>query len=362
MLLVVLAAAVLSFALGSAAAHPVDATLEAASVIRGRIVDQNGGGPTGAQGRPVQIAGRLVTQNGRPLRSATVIMSPQREGGIPARTVSAAQIEPDGHFSFRGVLPGHYVIRARGETEGKGPSLFAAFRVAVQERDVGGLELMLTPGATIEGQVECRARDGAIPPRLSTLHVRASNADGPTFGDTTSGAVREDGSFRLAGVMPGTHVLMIDGLPFPWRISEAHLRGRDIVERAFDIEGDVEFRNVRVVLTDTAAGVTGAVAAPAGVAPEALLVVAFPADALRRRVPLRFVRVGRVERDGTYRVIDLAAGEYLVAAVTGIIEADVVAGEALDRLAASATAVRLAPGEVRRVEIGVVAWGHEKIP
>jgi hypothetical protein len=291
-----------------------------------------------------------------------VVISPQIEQHVVSRSVGQARIYPDGRFSFSDVPPGQYVIRARGETECEGSPLFATFRVTVQERDLSGLELIMSPGATIEGRVEALSRHGSPLPSLAALRVRAQLAEGAAIGETMSGPVRADGTFRLSGLMPGTHVLMFEHLLFPWRIGEARLRGRDIAERAFDIEGSEGFRDVRVVLTDTAAGVSGVVAVPPRVAADDLLVIAFPADALLRRVPLRFVRVGRVAPDGGYRVLDLPPGDYLVVAVTQATEADAMVGALLDRLAPKATAVRLSPAQFARVTLDAVVPGRETIP
>lgn len=300
--------------------------------------------------RPVQVAGRLLTSDRRTLVSAAVIMSRQIETGVVNRTVGDARISPDGTFTFTNVPPGRYVIRARGEAEADGTPLFATFAIAVQGRDVSGLEMTLTPGAVIEGRVEIQPRRGSALPR-STLRVRAPLADGAAFGDTLTGTVRSDGAFRLAGLMSGSHVLMVEGLVFPWRIAEARLQGRDVTERTIDIDRDQQFRNARIVLTDTAGGVAGTVTLPPGVAPADVLVIAFPADALRRRVPLRFVRAGRLLSGGAYRVVDLVPGAYLVAAAVGVAEQDAMNPSMLERLVPIASLVTIGEGQVLRVAL-----------
>jgi hypothetical protein len=176
-----------------------------------------------------------------------------------------------------------------------------------------------------------------------------------------SGTVREDGRFELTGLMAGTHVFVVEGLVFPWRIAEARLRGRDVTESAFDIDRDEEFRGTRLILADTAAGVSGTVSLPSGVNSTDLLVVAFPGNSLWRRVPLRFVRTGRVAPDGSYRVVDLAPGDYLVIAAP-LKEQDAMRGEVLDRLAPRAERVRLGEAQVSRVSLQAAAPAPGTIP
>jgi hypothetical protein len=306
--------------------------------------------------RPVDISGQLLTYDGKRLRSAAVILS--AESRIVSQPLSEARIRPDGTFTFSEVPPGRYVLRARGETARDGASLFATFSLAIQGQPAASVTkvvMTLTPGAALEGRLEVEARHAAPLPALESLRVRAPLADGAAFGDTLSGTLRKDGTFRLAGLMPGTHVLMVEGLTFPWRVAEARIRGRDAVEHAFDVERDQIVRGVRIVVSDTAAGVSGTVASGPDASAGDVLVIAFPADALRRRLPLRFVRVGRVAADGGYRVVDLAAGPCLVAAVRGATELDAMNAALLDRLAAVATPVQLSEGQVARTPLQVVA-------
>lgn len=312
-------------------------------------------------GRQAQVEGRIQAHDGKPLLSAAVIISTDAGDDAHQRAVGQARIEPDGRFTFSNVAAGRYVLRARGQTEPHGASLFATFRVTVTDgRDVTGVELTLTPGATLDGRVEISRRHGAPPPPVATLRVRAPLADGAAFGDTLTGSVGEDGRFRLAGLMAGAHVLVIEGLAFPWRLSEAWLRGRDVANVEVDLERDERFSGVRLVLSDTAAGVTGAVSVPDGVSPSNLLVVAFPADEAKRRVPLRFVRVGRVGPDGRYRVVDLAPDAYLVAAAD-VSERDAMSPAVLERLARGALNVRLAEAQVSRLRLPGIAPAAQTI-
>lgn len=313
-------------------------------------------------GRPVRVRGRLTAHNGRPLLSAAVIMSPgmvvQGGGG----EIAEARIEPSGEFVFRGVPPGGYFIRARGQTTPQGASLYSTFRLVVEDRDVSGVEMVLAPGGVIAGQLSLQPRHGSAPPPLESLRVRAPLDDGSPFGDPMTGAVAADGSFRLLNVAPGSHVIMVEGLTHPWRIADARLQGRNIVEAPFDVDRDRLFEDLRILVTDTAAGVSGTVNLPEGTAATEVLVVAFPFDALQRRVPLRYVRAGHPAPDGGYRVLDLAPGEYLVVAAMDMTAADALDGDALDRLAPLAARVVLQEAKVASLPLDVVRFPGDPLP
>lgn len=294
---------------------------------------------------PSQVSGRVTAWNKQELLSASVIISP-RDGRAASPPVGEARIRSDGTFTFANVPAGRYVIRARGETNRGGALLFASFAVIVAGRDIDNVDLVLMPGATMEGHVIARATHGYPVPLLRSLRVRAPLTDGTPFGDTMGGAVTENGQFRLTGMIAGSHVLTVEGLRYPWRIEQAIMHGRDIASVAFDVDRGQEFHGARLLLTDTAAGVSGAVSVPPPRTVTDVLVVAFPSDGLKRRLPLQFVRCVRPSGDGTYELSGLAPGDYLVAAIIGLSEDQAIDPAVIDSLADGASPVALTEAQI----------------
>lgn len=305
-----------------------------------------GGQPLAPSAKPVQISGRLITPDGRPLRSADIVIRALQAQPRPA---GGARIEPDGHFTFENVPPGDYIIRARGVSESGDTALVATFRVSAEGRDIRDLELMMAPGGVIEGRVTVRARHGHTPPALTSLRIATLLEDGTDFG-TASRPVGHNGRFRLSGVIPGTHVLVIEGLPFPWQIARARPAGLGIAANSFLVERNQQFRDVEVVLSDTAARVTGTVSSSKD--PGAgCTVAAIPIDASRRQVPVRFVRSALVQPDGRYELSDLVPGEYALVAIAGLDQAVLMKPDVLERLAGQDTRIAVAEGQVARVAL-----------
>lgn len=301
------------------------------------------------------VSGRLLTEDSAPLVSGTVVMSPTHASRTAEHAASEATVQPDGSFTFHDVQPGEYVMRARARTQRGGVSLFATFVLVVHDRDVQNIVLTLKPGGTLRGEVVIDARHGNASPSLDALRIRAPLPDGSSFGDARGADVRPDGAFDLQSVMAGTHVLVVQGLVFPWRISEARILGQDAAERAFDVEARQQVDGVRIVLSDIAAGVAGTVSLPPGISHSNVLVVAFPADPLRRALPLRFVRAGRPGPDGSYRIVDLATGPHRVAAVLHATEQDALSPDMLERWMGRSTPVTLVEAQVSTVALQAVA-------
>ena len=176
--------------------------------------------------RPSRVSGVIGAEDRRPLLSGAVIMAPIRGEWLNAVPTQDVVILPDGSFAFRNVPPGSYQIRARGEVESGGASLFATYKVLVDGRDIASVELVLQPGASAAGRLTVEAVRSAKPPGLGGLRVRAPFTDGSSFGDTLTGEVLADGSFAIRGLMAGTHILTVEGCRIRGSLKASPIAGR----------------------------------------------------------------------------------------------------------------------------------------
>jgi protocatechuate 3,4-dioxygenase beta subunit len=296
---------------------------------------------------PVRVSGRMTANTGKPLLSGAVIMSPLGEHGVPMAPPEDISIQADGRFAFNDVVPGRYQIRARGQSDSAGAALFAVFPVDVMGTDVEGISMTLGPGALVGGHVIVDAKHGTRRPVWSTLRVRAPFTDGNTFGDALTGTVQPDGTFAIRGVMAGAHQFVLEGLRPPWVVKSVSLRGADITDVDVSIAEREPIHDLRITITDVATEVSGVVqnahnlpAANVGV----LVYAKAPIFWLRAS---RRMRVTYTDRDGTFHVPGLPAGEYLAVAASTIDETDLGHRERLDALQAYAVPFRLATDDGR---------------
>ena len=112
----------------------------------------------------------------------------------------------------------------------------------------------------VDGQVEWIGTGAKAAPTRSRLRVRAPFADGTSFGDALTGDVASDGTFRLKGVMTGSHFFLIEGLPEPWALTRVRVRGRDTVLQPIPLHEGEQLSGVRLVVTTTVTEVSGAIA------------------------------------------------------------------------------------------------------
>jgi hypothetical protein len=297
------------------------------------------------------ISGRITSDDGRPLTSGAVMMAPA-QGERPASTATDdVMILPDGSFSFRNVPPGRYQIRARAETGPGGTTLFATFNVLADGRDITNVAMVLLPGAIVAGTLVVDAVRASKPATLSRLRVRAPLSDGSSFGEALTGSVQQGGSYLIRGLMPGSHVLTVEGLQDPWVLKGVTYRGQDVTDSGLDANSRQRFDDVRVTITDVASEVSGVVRDAAGAAvPDATVLIAPLAQQFWTPTSRRF-RLLRTDPAGRYRVRGLPAGEYRALASLELDAGETYRPELVKQVRAASTPLSLASLEQRVLDL-----------
>jgi hypothetical protein len=328
--------------LSSAEAEPVSVTAgrEAARVeFRLRLV------------RPARVSGIMATEHKTPLLSGAMILVHRDRLAAAAMLPEDAEIFPDGRFVFRNVAPGHYEIRAQAEVKPRDSMVFGTIAIAVDGRDIDDISMALTPGAIVQGRVEWVPARPSRLRQIPGLRVRAPFSDGSSFGDSLTGDVASNGTFRLRGVMTGRHYFTLEGLPEPWHIQAVLLRGQHTMLEPVDTHEGEQLYDVVIVVSDKVSVITGTVRDDSGrPRGDALVVAMSQSPALWSRASPRF-RTTRADEGGQYQVRGLPSGSYRLAAVAGMDEHTAWRREWLDTLYRHATAFSLSSAEVRALDL-----------
>ena len=195
-------------------------------------------------------------------------------------------------------------------------SYFAQMPLAVGDSDVRGLNILLRRGTVLRGRVAFEG-DGNPPNPVSIV---AEPADGnPAAGMHQSGARVQPGSndqFAFVGLPPGRFLLRVLGLTPLYAVQSIRAGGADLTDRAIEASGGSDHADVIVTVTDRVAAIEGTVQmdGTAGLK----TVIAFPADrqlwsAYGMSAP-RF-KTAPVKNDGSFKVVNIPAGDYLLVAV-----------------------------------------------
>jgi hypothetical protein len=295
----------------------------------------------------VAIEGSVASAAG-PL-PASVELGIASDDAIGAIALSAAtpvlSLRPDasGRFRYTNVIPGHYRIAARAAS-GPPPSsgrdgspaqttnaaaaadvLYGLADVEVNGLDVSGLSILMQPGVGISGRVVVDAAAPAVPVDLSQFRFTLSPTNGD-FGWIVGGtlrpiAPRADGAIDFGRVAPGTYRIQwvaMPGSPARWWLRSAMAGGRDVLDTLIDVAVGGPDVSVALTLTDRHSELAGKVLTSAGLPAPAQDVIVFPADKSLWRTDSRRVKATRSASDGGFSIVDLPAGEYLVAALTDV--------------------------------------------
>jgi hypothetical protein len=295
----------------------------------------------------------------------------------------------NGSFSIPGVRPGDYTITARAAPRSGGPggepavgagrgregappaasTLWAAADITVDGHDQSGMTLRLRPGMTLSGRIAFDGTTLQPPPDLSRVSVRLGTAPTATGVMVSVGVpsaqVSADGTFKFEGVTPGRYLFSASApaataVPgTTWLVRSAVANNVDVADLPLEVHPDQDISNIVVTFTDKAAEVSGTLLDAAGRPTPEFSIIVFSTDRKMWQQRSRRLRAPvRPGTDGKFRIQNLLAGEYFVAALTDFEPADVYNPAFLEQVAAAgAIRITLGEGEKKVQDLRVAGGG-----
>ena len=270
-----------------------------------------------------QITGIAIDSSGGAVSDAEVqLVTLTSAGSSSSRGI---EVKPGGHFLASGVRPGNYAIQVSignwypGNREDKRDREMGYVPVRVDAADVDGVVVATSKAAKVAGRI---VFEGGVPdPRPLELLImptpdELTGGGRMMFGPQSPATVRDDMSFELDNLF-GPQLLMVVGAPRGWIVKSVKYRGDDVTDGAIEFRSSSDPRLLEVTLTNQTAIVTGRVLADDGRDSSDAFVVLLPADVSRWR-PFPGLPAITPKADGTFAIGPVRAGEYIVAAVTGL--------------------------------------------
>ena len=118
-------------------------------------------------------------------------------------TSSGSRTNANGGFTLESLLPGKYAIYVEPQPDSNVRA--NPFQFEVTDRDLAGLVVKTTKGATLSGVVVFDGLDEAVNKKLGQLRIYAFiEPPDPYESFANGGTVQADGSFAIKGLRSGT--------------------------------------------------------------------------------------------------------------------------------------------------------------
>jgi hypothetical protein len=302
-----------------------------------------------------RLSGRIVTSSGEPANGFMLMVSQKDASFGPGGTMEGTGVQPDGTFVTRPMPPGAYTLVARpsgfrrGNTQGE----IARLEVTVNGEDVENLTLVTGPGGIIRGRIV--TDDGTVPPfdpRAMRIFPVQEDLSRTSFMGVEPDAVRADWSFELAGLGDRVRLRWTAGQEGTnWSLKSALKDGVDLADTAIEVLPGQVVDEVEIVITQKITEVSGMVLDERGQPTTDATVVIFADDEERWTPGTRYIRTGRPDIEGKYRIRLAPGPEYLVAVVRTVEDGRYSDPEVLARLVPSATRLTIAEGESKVLDL-----------
>ncbi|HKQ75154.1 MAG TPA: carboxypeptidase-like regulatory domain-containing protein, partial [Blastocatellia bacterium] len=265
-----------------------------------------------------------------PTGGATQVILRKAGSDLVIATTSAGQQEIENGYAIYGAPNGEYeIIAARDSSYDDNAFASSPRRVSVNGRDVGGIDLALTPLAILAGGVvtekagAARKCEAARDWRLNEVVVRAlrdepgekSDAPPSPYWSPPAGDVAENGTFSIRGLKAGRYRLEPMAPGADWYVKEIKLSAApaaasDLARNGVTLKSGQRQAGALITLGAGAAGLKGKVVADGGARlPARMRAHLAPAEPEAKDQALRFVEAS-VESDGAFSVSNLPPGKY----------------------------------------------------
>jgi protocatechuate 3,4-dioxygenase beta subunit len=313
----------------------------------------------------VRVAGRLVGPDGSPPPPMALRLVGEATGDVTARPLpsgpgevgfdaAAAVSDAAGRFMLIGVPPGEYELThanqfLASESQGRSP-YWLSQRVTVGTEDVSDLAVEVRSPLRVEGRIEFRGASGpqASPPLTISMTFESASGEPKQFFASTR-AETPTFSTRAAGgryILRAGAVMIGSTLDNPWVLQSVTLDGKDITDRAFDLQTDVT--SLVITFSDRPSRLTGTVNDGRGAPSATAAVLVFPVDRARWTgygSNPRTLQSEYTSEDGAFTFRHLPPGEYYAIAIDAGAAEHWQDPRILETLAVQATTLTVAAGE-----------------
>jgi hypothetical protein len=272
--------------------------------------------------------------------------------GVWFRTVK------DGRFTFDGVQPGTYILRANASLPPTPPDVAGTILTAAADVTVAAdgsapqPVLRLVRGVQVAGRLALESLRGVVDPAKLRVRLEPISTPSELEMPVWNEPVDAQGRFVAKGVVPGRFRIVVTGLPSGWSLASALFAGREVADHHLIVEPDKTYSGV-LTFTDRTAEVGGSITTATGSPAPEQTVIIFPEDRTLWVPSSRRIQVVQPDANGRYTIRNLPAGDYRVASVLDLESGIQFDRDFLAKQLPVATPITLTAGERKTQDIRV---------
>jgi hypothetical protein len=317
----------------------------------------------------VRVSGRLVTPDGSPPPRTTIrlVGEAMRDvvtsglsnapGEVGFETVSGMS-DATGRFTLLGVPAGEYVIThasrflSRATQQGL-TAYWISQAVTVGTTDIPDLVVQARPAFRVEGRIEFHSGNTvqSVPPAMARMMANVGIILETPYSQPGRVAVqgKTGETTTFATVAAGGQYLVRPYERSGWVVESITANGKDITDRALDLQTDVT--SIVVTFTDRLLPVSGTARDARGKSSATAVVLAFPVEPQRWTgygASPRNLKTALTARTGVYKFDHLPPGGYYLVALDPADADGWQDPKRLEALAPVATRVTVSPGDTAK--------------
>ncbi|MDX2268959.1 MAG: carboxypeptidase regulatory-like domain-containing protein [Bryobacter sp.] len=253
------------------------------------------------------------------------------------------RVNPDGSFELSGLKPGtHEVSVMKNTPAGGGMKTVGMAELTISSDNVVDFVVPELQLLAVTGRVRLEGR----PDLLERMKLKGTSvqllppAGTPMFSGPSRGTIEEDGSFRLADVVPGRYRLNVNVFGAPTYLKVYRLNGKEQSEQEVDLRAGGE---IEIVFSTNVAALSGMVEKKEEAASG--MVVLERVDGRLSNLQSWFPPQAGVSQDKTFRFLSIAPGEYRAYAFEELDMNLAADAEFLKKFSARAATVKVGEGE-----------------